>query len=84
MTAPEPVGRYTLGFDGFGQVHFGEDRPGAWRFSVYGYDTTRVAVNRRFTPRPQPPRAASEGQPPNPDSTSTTCTTTPTTPCQAN
>ncbi|MCY3923982.1 MAG: fibronectin type III domain-containing protein [bacterium] len=44
VTAPEPVGRYTFGFDGFGQVHFGEDRPGAWRFSVYGYDTTRHGI----------------------------------------
>ncbi|MCY3786653.1 MAG: hypothetical protein OXG47_08010 [bacterium] len=40
VAAPEPVGRYTLGFDGFEQAHFGEDRPGAWRFSVYGRGTT--------------------------------------------
>lgn len=44
VTAAEPVGRYTLGFDGLSQVHFGEDRPGGWRFSVYGYSTTRHGI----------------------------------------
>ena len=44
VAAPEPVGRYTLGFDGFGQVHFGEDQQGAWRFSVYGHATTRHGI----------------------------------------
>jgi len=44
VAAPEPVGRYTLGFDGFSQVHFGEDGPGTWRFSVYGFDNTRYGI----------------------------------------
>ena len=33
-------GVYTLGFDGFGQLHFGEDAAGQWRFSVH--DSTRT------------------------------------------
>ena len=35
VSAPAPVGVYTLGFDGFGQVHFGEEGAGQWRFGVY-------------------------------------------------
>ena len=40
VTAPGPLGRYTLGFDGFGVVHFGGTAAGQWRFSVVSQDTT--------------------------------------------
>jgi hypothetical protein len=35
VSLPPPTGVYPLGFDGFGQVHFGETGAGKWRFSVY-------------------------------------------------
>lgn len=45
VSAPPPIGMNTLGFDGFGEVHFGETGAGKWRFSIYGSARTVSGIS---------------------------------------